>query len=146
LWATNAEAALRAAQPDLVVPVPLHWRRRWQRGYNQSAALAHGLASGLRLPCRPRALRRIRSTPMQTQQTPAARRHNLRGAFRAMPAVKDYSVLLVDDVLTTGSTVSEASRALLQAGARCVTVAVVARAAVKPSVSRDDQGVGAADI
>jgi predicted amidophosphoribosyltransferase len=84
----------------------------------------------LRLPCRPRWLRRIRHTPKQTEQTPAARRENVKGAFRAARggALAGQAVLLVDDVMTTGSTVSEAARALRDAGARQVVVAVLARA------------------
>ena len=70
---------------EVLVPVPLHWRRRWRRGYNQSEALAHGLAAKLRLPCGPCGLRRIRATPMQTAQTLAGRRENVRGAFAADP-------------------------------------------------------------
>jgi ComF family protein len=130
LWAEHSGAELRAAGASVVVPVPLHFRRLWQRGYNQSAALAHGLAGRLRLPCRPRWLRRIRHTPKQTEQTPAARRENVKGAFRAARAgaLAGQTVLLVDDVMTTGSTVSEAARALRDAGARRVVVAVLARA------------------
>jgi ComF family protein len=128
LWGTERREALRARAVDVIVPVPLHWWRRWQRGYNQSAALARGLASGLGLPvsfC----LRRTRNTPKQTQQVVTARRDNVRGAFRARrdPCVKNRSVLLVDDVLTTGSTASEAARALCDAGADRVVVAALAR-------------------
>jgi ComF family protein len=129
LWAEHAEAALREARAEVVVPIPLHWRRRWQRGYNQSSALARGIAARLRLPCRPSWLRRIRHTPMQTAQTPSARRDNVRGAFRATSKVsRSASVLLIDDVITTGSTVNEAAAALRAAGAGRVVVAVLARA------------------
>jgi ComF family protein len=128
LWAAHAGQRLAALAAGVVVPVPLHWRRRWQRGYNQSEALAHALAAHLRLPCRPGWLRRIRHTPQQTQQTPAGRRDNVRGAFqgRAHARLKGQTVLLVDDVLTTGSTCSEAARALRVAGAGRVVVAVLA--------------------
>jgi ComF family protein len=128
LWAEHAEARLRAFGADAVVPVPLHWRRRWQRGYNQSEALARGLASRLCLPCRPGWLRRIRSTPDQTRQTAAARRDNVRNVFQAGRKLKGPKncVLLVDDVLTTGSTASEAVRALRAAGVDRVIVAVLA--------------------
>lgn len=128
LWAQHSLHKLRALQADVVVPVPLHWRRRWTRGYNQSAALARGLARHLGLACRPGWLRRIRYTPDQTQQTAAARRDNVRGIFQARPrsALQRQSVLVVDDVLTTGSTASEAARALKAAGAARVVVAVLA--------------------
>ncbi len=129
-WADQAGARLRELGAEVVVPVPLHWWRRWLRGYNQSEALAGALAARLGLPCRPGWLRRIRATPQQSRQTPAVRRVNVRGAFRARPrpALRQKTVLLVDDVLTTGTTASEAARALRAAGAGRVVVAVLARA------------------
>jgi ComF family protein len=128
LWVEQRETRLRALEATLVVPVPLHWRQRWRRGYNQSAALAGVLADRLGLPCRPRWLARIRHTPQQSAQPPAQRRVNVRGAFRARRHVQlqGQCVLLVDDVLTTGSTASEAARALRDAGAQRVVVAVLA--------------------
>ena len=126
LWAEHDGPRLGQAGAGVVIPVPLHWRRRWARGYNQSEVLARALAGRLRLPCRPTWLRRARATPKQTEQSPAARRENVRRAFRAGPAVKGKVVLLVDDVLTTGSTAHEAARALRQAGAGRVVVAVLA--------------------
>lgn len=128
LWAGYAGPALRAAGATVVVPVPLHWRRHWQRGYNQSEALARAVAAGLRLPCRPRWLRRVRHTPHQTHQPASARADNVRGAFRSRAALAGHTVLLVDDVMTTGSTAGEAARALRRAGAARVVVAVLARA------------------
>ncbi len=129
LWADHAGPALRAFRADAIVPVPLHWRRRWRRGYNQSEALAHGLATRLRLPLRPSWLHRIRATPIQPSQTLAGRRENVRGAFAATKVlVAGKTVLLVDDVMTTGATASEAARALRAAGVGRVVAAVLARA------------------
>jgi len=129
LWAEHSQAALRAVGATVVIPVPLHWWRHWRRGYNQSEVLARALAASLGVPCRPRCLRRIRNTAQQTLQTPAGRRDNVRGAFRTRRGtdLRGRAVLLVDDVLTTGSTCSEAAGALRQAGAARVTVAVLAR-------------------
>jgi ComF family protein len=129
-WAEQAAARFAALGLDAIVPVPLHWLRRWSRGYNQSAALCRGLARVLRLPCYPSWLRRIRHTPRQYTQTPSGRKLNVRGAFhaRSRAVVPGCSVLLVDDVMTTGATVGEASKALLAAGAKRVVVAVLARA------------------
>jgi ComF family protein len=128
LWAEHAGDRLRQAGADVVVPVPLHWWRRLRRGYNQSEALARRLAAGLGLPCQASWLRRVRNTPHQTGRSAADRRTNVRGAFRARPGapLRGQSVLLVDDVLTTGSTASEAAGALRAAGASGVTVAVLA--------------------
>jgi ComF family protein len=129
LWAEQAEPRVRELGVEAVVPVPLHWWRRWARGYNQSEALALALAARSHLPCRPGWLRRIRNTPRQTLQTAGARRQNVAGAFRARatPEVRGKTVLLVDDVLTTGSTASDAGRALRAAGAARIVVAVLAR-------------------
>jgi ComF family protein len=129
LWGAHTGANLRAAGATVVVPVPLHWRRHWQRGYNQSEALARSLAGHLGLPCRPRWLRRVRHTPHQTHQPPTARAENVRDAFRARRVpLAGHTVLLVDDVMTTGSTAGEAARALRRGGAARVVVAVLARA------------------
>jgi ComF family protein len=126
LWAAHALERLRDVRASAVVPVPLHWRRRWQRGYNQCDVLAAALAAALGLPCRRRWLRRVRATPRQTDLSATGRRDNVRGAFRATAVPRGQTVLLVDDVLTTGSTASEAARALRDAGAARVVVAVLA--------------------
>jgi ComF family protein len=128
LWGQHCGKRLLNPRPDVVIPIPLHWTRRWQRGHNQSAALARGLAHHLALPCRPAWLRRIRRTAKQADQPASRRRENVHNAFRAAirPELKGKCVLLVDDVLTTGSTASEAARALRSAGAGRIVVAVLA--------------------
>jgi ComF family protein len=130
LWAERYRMALASSMPDLVVPVPLYWWRRWRRGYNQSAAIAHGLGQRLKLPVVPTCLRRIRHTPQQSHQPFSARPVNVRGAFRARgrPPLKGRTVLLVDDVMTSGATAAEAARSLRAAGAARVLVAILARA------------------
>jgi ComF family protein len=129
-WAKEASPRFAALHCDSVVPVPLHWRRRWYRGYNQSAALCRGLATCLGLPYHTSWLRRVRHTPQQTAQTPAARKTNVRGAFRARQGapLAGRTILLVDDVMTTGATANEAARALRAGGAARIFVAVLARA------------------
>jgi ComF family protein len=111
---------------DAVVPVPLHPRRLRERGYNQSAWLARGAAVALDVELSFTALKRILDTaPQAAAGTPAARR-TLKNAFRAdHKAFEGRSVLLVDDVFTTGATVADARRALLEAGAARVNVAVL---------------------
>ena len=128
LWAEVVGPRLDAWHADAVVPVPLHWMRRWSRGYNQAAALARALAGRLGMPYRPRWLVRRRHTPKQTLQSPTARWESVRGAFHARrrPGLLGRTVVLVDDVLTTGSTCSEAARTLKAAGAARVVVAVLA--------------------
>ncbi|MCC6418403.1 MAG: ComF family protein [Gemmataceae bacterium] len=131
LWAAHAAAALRALRADVVVPVPLHWRRRWRRGYNQSEALGRRLAVALGVPCRPRWLRRVRATKTQHYlDTVSDRQANVRNAFavRAGADVRGKTVLLVEDVMRTCSTVHEAARPLHAAGAARVAVAALARA------------------
>lgn len=120
---------LVATRIDVVVPVPLHWRRRLTRGYNQAAALGRELAVGLMVEFTPNLLVRVRHTPQQLQPSAAARKENVRGAFRTKrrASLSGKTVLLVDDVLTTGSTVGEAARTLKNAGAKQVIVAVLAR-------------------
>lgn len=128
LLGTTRTAPLNAVAAEAVVPVPLHWQRRWARGYNQSEAVARGLAHVLGLPCRPRWLIRTRPTAQQRLVSAAARWENVRGAFRTGfgVRVRGVRILLVDDVLTTGATVDAAAAALMSAGAAQVSVAVIA--------------------
>jgi ComF family protein len=120
---------LEAGRYDWVTGVPLHWRRRWGRGYDQGALLAAAVALRLGLAYRP-LLVRVRSTPSQVDQSAAARRRNLAGAFRCRlgcaSAIAESSILLVDDVATTGATLEAASLTLKAAGAAEVTGAVAA--------------------
>lgn len=112
-----------------IVPVPLHWQRRWRRGYNQAEALACALGQNLWLPVE-RSLRRIRGTDKLAPLSPTDRSEAMRGVFkvRANRRLSDRTVLLVDDVLTTGATCGEAARTLKRAGARTVVVVVLGRA------------------
>lgn len=115
---------------DLVVPVPLHPRRLVDRGYNQAALIAAEVAVELGAPLAARGLVRLRNTPQQAHLDRAARHCNMREAFRArLPlAIHGRRVVLVDDVATTGATLTACSEALLAAGAASVTAIVIARA------------------
>jgi len=111
---------------DAVVPVPSTRRRNRERGYDPAALIGGELAGRLALPFLP-ALKRIVETPPQAALTAAERRANVAGAFRAGTAVAGRSLLLVDDVLTTGATAFAAAEALRTAGARRISIAVLAR-------------------
>lgn len=99
---------------DLIVPVPIHWGRRFLRGFNQSELLCAELDRGR---VEKRLLRRVRATAAQVSLTPAQRRENIRGAFSTEPALSGKAVLLIDDVFTTGHTARECARVLKDAGA-----------------------------
>ena len=118
-----------ATRPDLLVPVPLHAQRLRERGYNQSLELARRLAPAIGLRIDAAALARARATAAQSELDAAARRRNVRDAFVADPArVRDRHIALIDDVATTAATAHECARALKLAGARDVSVYVIARA------------------
>ena len=114
---------------DLIVPVPLHPARERERGFNQAKLLAEILSAKIDIPLRP-ALERIRYTTTQTAFDRTERMQNLHNAFRLRKkiAVRDLRVLLIDDVLTTGSTLSECARMLKASGATSVYAATAARA------------------
>lgn len=114
--------------PHCIVPVPLHPRRLRKRGYNQACEIARPLARQLEVPLDIRLLQRIRHTPPQQELPAASRRSNLRNAFTLTSSAAELSILLVDDVMTTGETVRECSRTLRAGGATEVQVAVFGRA------------------
>src|ERR1700723_2854478 len=129
-WMARAGREL-LEQADVLVPVPLHWRRGWSRRYNQSGALARMIEreSGVKLSSE--ALRRVRQTQQQIGLSRKERASNVQGAFKA-PAdrqslIHGRRVVLIDDVLTSGATVDACARALLRAKAASVDVLVFAR-------------------
>ncbi|WP_435017807.1 ComF family protein [Tundrisphaera sp. TA3] len=135
---SRAGAIRRALGPDVgpepwVVPIPLHWRKRFRRGYNQAEALARGVASGMKLPLR-QPLRRVVDTPALALAGRPERARRMKEAFRVARGARleGRPVLLVDDILTTGATTGAAARALKKAGAERVIVVVVGRAEGRP--------------
>jgi len=115
---------------DCVVPVPLHKSRERSRGYNQSEFFALGLAEAFEIPCIPKALLRTRANETQTRKNRIERWNNVNGLFIPAEggALKDQRVLLVDDVLTTGSTLMACGEAVLQAEARSLSFGLLAAA------------------
>jgi ComF family protein len=114
---------------DVIVPVPLHPARQRERGFNQASLLAESLSAETSVPSRP-ILQRVRYTTTQTALDRSERMQNLHNAFRLRKNadVRGLRVLLIDDVLTTGSTLSECARVLKRAGAISVHAATAARA------------------
>lgn len=114
---------------DLVAPVSLGYKREKQRGYNQTALIAKPLASCLQLPYNPRILSRSRETISQVELSLAERQKNVNGAFQSnSPDVHRKSVLVIDDVTTSGSTLNACSKILIDNGARAVYGLTVTRA------------------
>ena len=135
LWRALAQCLgdslpLNAGEYDLVIPVPLHSRRLRWRGFNQAALLGFAVARKIRCRLDVTTLTRIRDTPPQTWQDNAQRRQNVRGAFIVTRPnrIASRTLLLVDDVMTTGATLDECARTLLAAGAQRVDVFTLARA------------------
>ncbi len=113
--------------PQVLIPVPLHPRRLRERGFNQALELARPVAKRLQLPLRPHDCLRRLATPQQTGLSALERRRNLRGAFSAAGLKGVAHVALIDDVVTTGATVTELTRVLRRAGVQRVEVWAVCR-------------------
>jgi ComF family protein len=129
-WLRRAGAEI-LGRADYIVPVPLHYRRQVARRYNQSMLIARALGNAAGVKILPDALKRVRPTPPQGHLNAAERARNVRGAFafniRHAEALKGKTVLLVDDVYTTGATANECAQALLKGGAGRVDVLTLAR-------------------
>ena len=124
-----AQRCLDLPRPDAIVPMPLHPSRLRERGFNQAQELARPLAELLQVPLRSDLLARCRPTPHQVGLNRQERLNNLKNAFVASPSARGLRLLLIDDTCTTGTTLRQATLALLDThrGARAVDVAVVAR-------------------
>jgi ComF family protein len=134
-WMARAGHEL-LAEADMLVPVPLHWRRGWSRRYNQSGALARVVEGKSGVKLRGDVLRRIRATEQQVGLSRPQRASNVQGAFKvadeAQSDVQGRHVIVIDDVLTSGATVDACARALLRAKAAQVDVLVFARVVDSP--------------
>jgi len=129
LLAASCQARWPTPAFDMIMPAPMHWQRRWRRGVNSAELLCEAVARQLKLPMR-KLIRVQRATAKQGMLTPHERFENVRGAFRFRghrSLVRGRRILLIDDVMTTGATASEAAKVLRRAGADSVCVAVVAR-------------------
>ena len=129
-WMVQAGREL-LAEADVLVPVPLHWRRGWSRRYNQSGALARVIERQTGVKLASEALRRVRPTQQQIGLSRSQRASNVQGAFKVAPDraadIQGRRVVLIDDVLTSGATTDACARALLRAKAASVDVLVFAR-------------------
>lgn len=113
---------------DAVLPVPLHWRRRWRRGFNQAREVGRPVAKQLDVALIGGA-RRVRATRSQSGLSAGERSRNVRGAFLMRGPCRARHVLIVDDVITTGATIGQLARAVLDGGAEKVSALAIARAA-----------------
>ena len=136
-WAARLLGTRLAASPlfadvDLVVPVPLHWTRQWQRGYNQAAVIAREVGQLLGAPCAAHLLRRARRTRSQAHLSGEAKARNVSGAFALRRGRKPAAahILLIDDVFTTGATLAACHAALRQAYGPQVRISVATLGAV----------------
>jgi ComF family protein len=122
---------------QMLIPVPLSKKRQKERGYNQVGLVAQPLAYYTDLEYSPQALEKVRETRTQVGLTTSQRRENVQNAYQAHPeAVRRKSILLMDDVATTGSTTSACTKALLSAGAQEVYILTIARALSHHSLDR----------
>ena len=114
-------------KPDLLIPIPLHNRRMRKRGFNQAQELTRALSRELGVPVDPFLLKRDKDTRSQTGLTERMRKHNVQGAFSLKRDCPKVNIALIDDVVTSGSTVNEATKTLLKQGAKSVTVWAVSK-------------------
>lgn len=124
----NARREYQLQQPEVIFPVPLFWQRQWKRGYNQAEYLAAYLARWLAIPVDTHALRRIKPTRSQRELTAAERKKNVQNAFCYQPSKPYRKVAIVDDVITTGSTLNAICAQLHKKGVEHIQVWALARA------------------
>ena len=124
----NSLTSASTPLPECLIPVPLHSLRLQERGFNQALELARPLSQRLGLPLEPHLVQRQRHTPPQSELSGTTRRRNLRGAFQLSAPLSYQHVALIDDVVTTGSTVNELARILRHNGVKIIQIWAIARA------------------
>ncbi|QGM81144.1 phosphoribosyltransferase family protein [Otariodibacter oris] len=124
----NAQRELSLSLPEVIMPVPLHWQRYWSRGYNQSELISVHLSRLLNIPLDIDSLSRIRATPPQRELSAKERKKNLAQAFKYQPQKHYKRVAIIDDVVTTGSTMNAICRELLKNEVEEIQVWTLARA------------------
>jgi ComF family protein len=124
-----SEGAICTDNYDLLLPIPLHWLKKYQREFNQAERLARSLSRATGVPVGRKLIARVKQTPTQTRFSRTERAHNMQGAFRYLPSssLPGSRILLIDDVLTTGATANACAKALMDNGAALVDVWTVAR-------------------
>jgi ComF family protein len=129
-WISDCNGTLQTPHCDLITPVPLHWWRAYRRGYNQSGLIANHLSENIGVPAKV-LLRRVKPTRPQVELDRDQRAENVKNAFQvdetAAPSIRGKTVLLVDDVCTTGATLRECAKALKSGGAAAVYAVTLAR-------------------
>lgn len=113
--------------PDALIPIPLHWQKRWQRGFNQSDVIGQTLSKQLRLAYRPELIKRHRTSTPQRKLNAKQRFQSLKGKFYVKSNLQHMHIALIDDVITTTATTHWATMSLLEAGAESVQVWALAR-------------------
>lgn len=125
--ATHFKAYVRSVSPDMLVPIPLHRRRFLRRGYNQAQLLADGLGRELGIPCRNDLIKRVKNTRPQKELDVWRRQNNLKKAFKITGNdVKCKTIILIDDIYTTGSTMDAVAEVLFAHGAKAVHFLTIA--------------------
>ena len=123
---------------DLIVPIPIHRKRREERGYNQAEILAKKVAKKTGIEYNKSVLKRVKDTSVMRKLSPLERRENLRGAFESSGYARGKSILLIDDIYTTGATADECAKVLKDSGAVSVTIMSFASAANINTIEEDD--------
>lgn len=123
----NARRTRLLPKPDRLIPVPLHGWRHWRRGFNQTELITKPLAHWIGCRWSPTDVVRRRATAVQSRLSAAARKHNLKQAFSCRQSVQNQHIALIDDVVTTGSTVAEISKLLLTHGAASIQIWCICR-------------------